>query len=101
MVRREIEIHYERITNSPIADIAVVWAKDDNNDIRGFIVERGMKGFSTPKIEGKLSLRSSDTGIATDLHDSIRNDNVGRCASSRNKLTSSCERIERPIWMFE
>ena len=38
------------ITNSPIADIAIVWAKDDNNDIRGFIIERGMKGFSTPEI---------------------------------------------------
>ena len=52
------------ITNSPIADIAVVWAKSDAHDgkIRGFIVERGTKGFSTPKIEGKLSLRASVTG---------------------------------------
>jgi glutaryl-CoA dehydrogenase len=49
------------ITNSPIADIAIVWAKLDGT-IRGFIVERGMKGFSTPKIEGKLSLRCSITG---------------------------------------
>src|SRR5262249_17434772 len=49
------------ISNSPIADIAVVWAKLDNA-IRGFIVERGTKGFSTPKIEGKLSLRASVTG---------------------------------------
>ena len=49
------------ITNSPIADIAVVWAKLDG-EIRGFIVERGTKGFSTPKIEGKLSLRASITG---------------------------------------
>ncbi len=49
------------ITNSPIADIAVVWAKLDT-DIRGFIVERGAKGFSTPKIEGKFSLRASVTG---------------------------------------
>ncbi|HEV3185079.1 MAG TPA: acyl-CoA dehydrogenase [Xanthobacteraceae bacterium] len=49
------------ISNSPIADIAVVWAKLDNI-IRGFIVERGTKGFSTPKIEGKLSLRASVTG---------------------------------------
>jgi glutaryl-CoA dehydrogenase len=51
------------ITNSPIADIAVVWAKDEKNEIRGFIIERGMKGFSTPKIEGKLSLRASITGM--------------------------------------
>src|SRR4029077_19614749 len=49
------------ITNSPIADIAVVWAKLDGA-IRGFVVERGTKGFSTPKIEGKFSLRASVTG---------------------------------------
>jgi glutaryl-CoA dehydrogenase len=49
------------ITNSPIADVAVVWAKLDGT-IRGFIVERGMKGFKTPKIEGKFSLRASVTG---------------------------------------
>jgi glutaryl-CoA dehydrogenase len=49
------------ISNSPIADVAVIWAKLDNV-IRGFIVERGTKGFSTPKIEGKLSLRASVTG---------------------------------------
>jgi glutaryl-CoA dehydrogenase len=52
------------ITNSPIADIAVVWAKSEAHDgrIKGFVVERGSKGFSTPKIEGKLSLRASTTG---------------------------------------
>jgi glutaryl-CoA dehydrogenase len=50
------------ITNSPIADIAVVWAKNDAGAIRGFILERGMKGLSTPKIEGKFSLRASITG---------------------------------------
>ena len=49
------------ITNSPIADVAVVWAKLDGT-IRGFIVERGSKGFSTPTIEGKFSLRASVTG---------------------------------------
>ncbi|NVJ92745.1 MAG: acyl-CoA dehydrogenase, partial [Methylocystaceae bacterium] len=49
------------ITNSPIADIAVVWAKLDGV-IRGFVVERGTEGFSTPKIEGKMSLRASITG---------------------------------------
>lgn len=51
------------ITNSPIADIAVVWAKDDAGKIRGFILERGMQGFVTPKIEGKMSLRPSITGM--------------------------------------
>ncbi len=49
------------ISNSPIADIAVVWGKL-NDEIRGFIVERGMKGFSTPEIKGKISLRASITG---------------------------------------
>ncbi len=49
------------ITNSPIADVAVVWGKLDGK-IRGFIIERGMEGFSTPKIEGKMSLRASITG---------------------------------------
>jgi glutaryl-CoA dehydrogenase len=49
------------ITNSPIADVAVVWAKLDD-EIRGFLVERGMKGFSTPEIKGKISLRASITG---------------------------------------
>ena len=58
---------FSRITNSPIADIAVVWAKCDDKQIRGFILERTMKGFSTPKIEGKFSLRASITGqIAMD-----------------------------------
>jgi len=50
------------ITNSPIAHIAVVWAKDEAGDIRGFVVERGAKGFSTPEIKGKVSLRASITG---------------------------------------
>ena len=52
------------ISNSPIADLAVIWAKSaaHGDQIRGFIVERGTKGFSTPKIEGKLSLRASVTG---------------------------------------
>lgn len=50
------------ITNSPIADIFIVWAKDDEGVIRGFILEAGMKGLSAPKIEGKFSLRASVTG---------------------------------------
>ncbi|HYI69006.1 MAG TPA: acyl-CoA dehydrogenase family protein, partial [Skermanella sp.] len=55
------------ITNSPIADVFVVWAKDDAGDIRGFVLEKGMKGLSAPKIEGKFSLRASITGgIAMD-----------------------------------
>ncbi len=50
------------ISNAPIADVFVVWAKDDEGVIRGFILERGMDGLSTPKIEGKMSLRASSTG---------------------------------------
>lgn len=50
------------ITNSPIADVLLVWARDDTGDIRGFVLERGMAGLSTPKIEGKFSLRASVTG---------------------------------------
>jgi glutaryl-CoA dehydrogenase len=51
------------ITNAPIADVFVVWAKDDAGDIRGFLLERGMAGLSAPKIEGKFSLRASITGM--------------------------------------
>lgn len=50
------------ITNSPIADLAVVWAKDETGKIRGMIVERGWEGFTTPEIKGKWSLRASVTG---------------------------------------
>jgi glutaryl-CoA dehydrogenase len=50
------------ITNSPIADVFVVWGKDDAGVIRGFILEKGMKGLSAPKYEGKFSLRASSTG---------------------------------------
>jgi len=51
------------ISNSPIADVFVVWAKDDAGDIRGFTIEKGAKGLTAPKIEGKLSLRASITGM--------------------------------------
>jgi len=50
------------ITNSPIADVFVVWAKTGDDVIRGFVLEKGMKGLSAPKIEGKMSLRASITG---------------------------------------
>ncbi|WP_372088236.1 acyl-CoA dehydrogenase (plasmid) [Tistrella mobilis] len=55
------------ITNAPIADVFVVWAKDDHGSIRGFVLEKGMTGLTAPKIEGKFSLRASITGqIAMD-----------------------------------
>jgi glutaryl-CoA dehydrogenase len=50
------------ITNAPLADVLMIWGKDDAGVIRGFILERGMKGLTTPKIEGKFSLRASITG---------------------------------------
>ncbi len=50
------------ITNAPIADVMVVWAKDEDDRIRGFLLERGMEGLATPKIEGKFSMRASITG---------------------------------------
>jgi glutaryl-CoA dehydrogenase len=51
------------ITNSPIADVFIVWAKDEQQEIRGFILEKHMEGLSAPKIDGKFSLRSSTTGM--------------------------------------
>jgi len=51
------------ISNSPIADVFVVWAKDDDSVIRGFILEKGMKGLTAPLIHGKFSLRASITGM--------------------------------------
>ena len=51
------------ISNSPIADVFVVWAKDDAGEIRGFLLEKGMAGLTAPKIEGKFSLRASVTGM--------------------------------------
>jgi glutaryl-CoA dehydrogenase len=50
------------ISNAPVADVFLIWAKDDSGEIRGFLLEKGMKGLSAPKIEGKLSLRASVTG---------------------------------------
>ena len=50
------------ITNSPIADVIIIWAKDEQGILRGFILDRELKGISTPKIEGKFALRASETG---------------------------------------
>jgi len=51
------------ITNSPLAHVLLVWAKDDDGVVRGFLLERGMKGLDTPKIEGKMAARASSTGF--------------------------------------
>jgi glutaryl-CoA dehydrogenase len=64
------------ITNSPIADVLVVWAKTEDGIIRGFILERGMPGLSTPKIEGKFSLRASVTGEIVMDHVFVPEDNL-------------------------
>ncbi|MDP1142693.1 acyl-CoA dehydrogenase family protein, partial [Klebsiella pneumoniae] len=50
------------ITNSPIADVFVVWAKDDGGQIRGFVLEKGWQGLTAPAIHGKVGLRASITG---------------------------------------
>jgi len=67
-----------RITSSPIADVFIVWAKADdmNNRVRGFILERGMKGLTTPIIEGKFSLRASVTGQISMDHVEVPADNL-------------------------
>jgi len=64
------------ISNAPFADIAVVWAKDEAGDVRGIIVERGMKGFSTPETHGKWSLRASATGELVFDNVSIPKDHI-------------------------
>ncbi len=58
------------ISNAPLADVFVIWAKDDEGTIRGFVLEKGMKGLSAPKMHGKLSLRASTTGevVMEDVH---------------------------------
>jgi glutaryl-CoA dehydrogenase len=56
------------ITNSPIADVFIVWAKTDDDVIRGFILDKGMEGLTAPKIDGKFSLRASSTGMIS-MHD--------------------------------
>lgn len=58
------------ITNSPVADVIVLWAKCDDGEVRGFILEKEMKGISLPKIEGKFALRASSTGMI--LLDDVR-----------------------------
>jgi len=64
------------ISNAPFADIAVVWAKDDNGDIKGIIVERGMEGFTTPETKGKWSLRASATGELVFDNVKVPKDNI-------------------------
>lgn len=64
------------ISNAPFADIAIVWAKDEKQEIRGLIVERGMEGFSTPETKGKWSLRASATGELVFDHVKVPKENI-------------------------
>jgi glutaryl-CoA dehydrogenase len=64
------------ISNAPIADVLVIWAKTEDGVIRGFLLERGMKGLSTPRIEGKFSLRASPTGEVVMDEVAVTNDNL-------------------------
>lgn len=75
------------ITNAPIADVFIIWAKDDENIIRGFILDKSMQGLSTQKIEGKLSLRASITGQVT-------LDNV---FVSQEQLLPDCQGLKGPF----
>ena len=59
------------ISNAPIAEVMVIWAKTEDGVIRGFLLERGMKGLTTPRIEGKFSLRASSTGTGLRKRSSI------------------------------
>lgn len=61
--RSSLSVPPPRITNSPVADLFVVWARCEDNCIRGFLLEKGMQGLSAPKIQGKFSLRASATGM--------------------------------------
>lgn len=69
------------ISNAPFADIAVVWAKDEEGKIRGLIVERGMEGFTTPETHGKWSLRASQTGEL--VFDNVKVPKENHCYSGR------------------
>lgn len=64
------------ISNAPFADVAVVWAKDEEGEIRGLIVERGMEGFTTPETHGKWSLRASSTGELVFDHVKVPKENI-------------------------
>ncbi len=78
------------ITNSPIADVFIVWGKLDG-EIRGFILEKGMKGLSAPKIEGKFSLRASSTGEIV----------MDEVFVPEENLLPNVSGLERPVRLFE
>ncbi|KEG06159.1 acyl-CoA dehydrogenase [Trypanosoma grayi] len=71
------------IAAAPLADVAIVWAKlDDTNEVGGFVVERGFKGFATPRIDGKLSFRTNSTGMVELDNCVVPDENVLSLANS-------------------
>ena len=82
------------ISNSPIADIFLVWAKDDENVIRGFLIEKNTQGLSAPKIEGKFSLRASTTGSIV-MQDVFVSDSMVLPIASGLKAPFACLTLAR------
>lgn len=84
-----------RITNSPVADLFVVWARCEDNCIRGFLLEKGMRGLSAPKIEGKFSLRASATGMiimdSVEVPEENMLPNASGLAVSRSYFGNCCQ----------
>lgn len=76
------------ISNSPMADVFIVWAKSDKHDgkIKGFILEKGMKGLAAPKIEGKFSLRASITGMIQMDEVFVPEESPSECAGPRRAV---------------
>ncbi len=82
------------ISNSPIADLFLVWAKDDENVIRGFLIEKSTQGLSAPKIEGKFSLRASTTGSIV-MQDVFVPDSMALPSASGLKAPFACLTLAR------
>ena len=82
------------ISNSPIADLFLVWAKDDDSVIRGFLIEKGAQGLSAPKIEGKFSLRASTTGSIV-MQDVFVPDSMALPSASGLKAPFACLTLAR------
>ena len=82
------------ISNSPIADLFLVWAKDDENVIRGFLIEKNTQGLSAPKIEGKFSLRASTTGSIV-MQDVFVPDSMALPSASGLKAPFACLTLAR------
>ena len=80
------------ISNSPIADVAIVWAKTEDGAIRGFVVDRGTKGFTAPVIDGKISLRASITGEIVLDNAEVPDDALLPNAKSRCRRATSSSR---------